>query len=239
MVSQRSQFMVNVRATRSTSWFSSTSSRWADVITRNCSRSGSPKIAARHGRAACRCRSPRSARSAGCASPSAGCPPRRRRAARRGRGWPATAARPPGPGRVGRRGLVGVVARPVGGGGSRRPVGRRWARLLGRRGAAPVSSAGAAGEQRDRRDRRRRARRAGTSCVVTGTPPLASRCRARQAPPPAGRRRASASRPGRDRRRPPPASASCVCAALASRLLGRRASRTSANTSFGRVPARR
>ena len=47
---------------------------------------------------ACRCRSPRSARTAGCASPSAGCRPRRRRAGRRGHGWPPRSA-PPGPGR--------------------------------------------------------------------------------------------------------------------------------------------
>ena len=42
MSCQRAQFMVNVRATRSTSWFLSTSSRCPDVMTRNCSRFGSP-----------------------------------------------------------------------------------------------------------------------------------------------------------------------------------------------------
>ena len=35
MDSQRSQVMVMLRATMSTSWFCSTSSRWAAVITRS------------------------------------------------------------------------------------------------------------------------------------------------------------------------------------------------------------
>ena len=94
MVSQRSQLMVNVRATRSTSWFSSTSSRWAGRDDPELQPVRVAEDRGRHGVQHVDVEALDLARTAGCASPSAACRPRRRRAARRGRGsrprsaWP-------------------------------------------------------------------------------------------------------------------------------------------------------
>ena len=218
MVSQRSQFMVNVRATRSTSWSSSTSSRWAEVMTRNCSGSGVAEDRGRHGVQhvdveALDLPGQRVARAhqqgVGRDADDAG---------RRARGWRPRSA-PPAAGRVRTScDVVGVVAHRRGGEARPRPPALRSPAAAG----AASGCARAAGEQGDGGERRAEA--AGQRVVVIGTPPLASRCRARTGPPPAGRRSASASRRRTDRAARPRTGASCVCcgAGLEAARRGRR-----------------